>query len=223
MKRRFLVVTSLLAVLAIVGSACSKSSNPTSSTSGSSGGSGGTYRTATQEFGYTDAFDPTGEYLGTAWGLYGQLLLRGLMTYNHKSASEGGDTPVPDIATAMPQVSSDGLTYTFKLRTNVMFGPPVNRAVTSHDIEYAFERINLASLAAQYGNYYDGVIRGMTGTEKSLSPGLRYRPPPPTTPSCSTWCSPQATCSTACRCLPPPPSRKRLRSASRRPATTAGT
>jgi peptide/nickel transport system substrate-binding protein len=170
MKRRFLVVTSLLAVLAIVGSACSKSTNPTSSTSGGSGGSGGTYRTATQEFGYTDAFDPTGEYLGTAWGLYGQLLIRGLMTYNHKSSSEGGDTPVPDIATAMPQVSSDGLTYTFKLRTDVMFGPPVNRAVTSHDIEYAFERINLASLAAQYGNYYDGVIKGMTGAEKSLHP-----------------------------------------------------
>ena len=39
------------------------------------------------------------------------------MTYNHKNADEGGDTPVPDIATAMPQVSADGLTYTFKLRT----------------------------------------------------------------------------------------------------------
>ena len=33
-------------------------------------------------------------------------------------------------------------------------GPAVNRAVTAGDIEYAFERINNANLAAYYGNYY---------------------------------------------------------------------
>ena len=160
---------------------------------------------------------------GRAWGLYGQLLLRGLMTYNHKSASAGGDTPVPDIASAMPQVSSDGLTYTFKLRTNVMFGPPVNRAVTSHDIEYAFERINLASLAAQYGNYYDGVIMGMTGTREVAPPGLRYRPLPPTTTIVFHLVQPTGDLLYRLRCRLRRPSRKRLRSASRRPATTAGT
>jgi peptide/nickel transport system substrate-binding protein len=169
-KRKLLVVTSLLAVLAIVAAACSKTTSNTSSPSGSSGQTGGTYRTATQDFGYTNAFDPTGEYLGSAWGIYGQLLIRGLMTYNHKDASQNGDVPVPDIASAMPQVSADGLTYTFNLRNNVMFGPPVSRVVTSHDIEYAFERINLASLAAQYGNYYCGVIKGMTCAEKKLAP-----------------------------------------------------
>jgi len=172
-KRKLLSVVSLVAVLAIVASACSKSNSGTStSPTGSASGptTGGTYRTATQDFGYTDAFDPTGEYLGSAWGLYSQLLLRALMGYNHKSASEGGDTPVPDLAASAPQVSSDGLTYTFTLRPDVMFGPPVSRAVTSKDVEYAFERINLESLAAQYGNYYDGVIKGMTGTEKTLHP-----------------------------------------------------
>jgi peptide/nickel transport system substrate-binding protein len=143
--------------------------NPTDSGSGAVA-TGGTYRTATQEFGYTDAFDPTGEYLGSAWGLYGQLLLRGLMTYNHKSADLGGNDPIPDLATDPPEISADGLTYTFKLHDNAMFGPPVSRVITSHDVEYAFERINLASLAAQYGNYYCGVIKGMTCAEKKLAP-----------------------------------------------------
>jgi peptide/nickel transport system substrate-binding protein len=168
-RKRLLAAVSMAAVLMVVAAACSSSSS-SSTGAGGSPTTGGTYRTATQSFGYTDAFDPTGEYLGNAWGLYGQLLVRGLMTYNHQPANQGGDTPVPDIATGMPQVSSDGLTYTFTLKTDVMFGPPVDRAVTSHDIEYAFERINLASLAAQYGNYYCGVIKGMTCTEKTLHP-----------------------------------------------------
>ena len=171
-SRRILATASLVAVLALVAAACGGSDSGPASSSASSGAitTGGTYRTATQEFGYTNAFDPTGEYLGSAWGLYGQLLLRGLMTYNHKNVDQGGNDPIPDLAPDPPQVSADGLTYTFKLRNNVQFGPPVNRAVTSHDVEYAFERINLASLAAQYGNYYCGVIKGMTCAEKKLAP-----------------------------------------------------
>jgi peptide/nickel transport system substrate-binding protein len=46
----------------------------------------------------------------------------------------------------------------------------VNRDVTSHDIEYAFERINTKSLVAQYGFYYDGVIKGMTGDAPKPAP-----------------------------------------------------
>lgn len=168
-KRKLFSAVALGAVLTIVAAACGGNNNNAASPSGSAA-SGGTYRTATQSFGYTDAFDPTGEYLGSAWGLYGQLLLRGLMTYNHKDAQQGGDTPKPDLATAPPEISADGLTYTFNLRDNAMFGPPVSRVITSHDIEYAFERINLESLAAQYGNYYCGVIVGMTCTEKKLAP-----------------------------------------------------
>jgi peptide/nickel transport system substrate-binding protein len=170
-KRKLMATVAMTAVLGLVGAACNNSS--TTTTSSSVGGTGnvqrgGTYRTATQEFGYTDAFDPTGEYLGQAWGLYSELLLRALMGYNHQGPAQGGDTPIPDIASGMPTISSDGLTYSFTMKSNVMFGPPVSRAVTSKDILYAFERINLASLAAQYGNYYCGVIVGMTCKEKSL-------------------------------------------------------
>jgi peptide/nickel transport system substrate-binding protein len=174
-KRKLMATIAMTAVLGLVGFACNNgsSSSGTSSPGGSNVKAGGTYRTATVDFGYTDAFDPTGEYLGQAWGLYSEMLLRGLMGYNHQGPDQGGDTPIPDIATGMPTISSDGLTYSFTLKNNVMFGPPLNRAVTSHDIEYAFERINLGTLAAQYGNYYcapTGVIKGMTCQAKTLAP-----------------------------------------------------
>ena len=171
-KRKLMATISLVAVIALIGAACSKTNGSSSQSSSSAGtvAKGGTYRTATETFGYDDGFDPTGEYLGTAWGLYSELLLRNLMTYNHKGGEEGGTQVVPDIATAAPQISADGLTYSFTLKDNVMWGPPLTRAVTSHDIEYAFERINATSLNALYGNYYCGVITGMDCAQKSVQP-----------------------------------------------------
>ena len=50
---------------------------------------GGAYRTAIEDFGFTGAFDPTGEYLGSAFGLYSQLLPRNLVTYKHVGAPPG--------------------------------------------------------------------------------------------------------------------------------------
>ncbi|HEY7281036.1 MAG TPA: hypothetical protein VID47_05510, partial [Actinomycetota bacterium] len=110
-------------------------SGPTGSGPSTSGGlpsqiKGGTYRTAIEDFGFTGAFDPTGEYLGSAWGLYSDMLLRTLMTYKHIEGT-AGDALVPDIAASNPDVSADGLTYTFHLKTGVKFGPPINRDVTS--------------------------------------------------------------------------------------------
>jgi peptide/nickel transport system substrate-binding protein len=81
-----------------------------------------------------------------------------------------GNKLFPDLAAGTPTISSDGLTYTFKLKPNVRFGPPLTRAITSRDVEYAFERINTAPLVAQYGSYYCGVIRGMDCQAKSPAP-----------------------------------------------------
>jgi len=197
-KRKLIGAIALTAILSLVAAACGDDGNPgtttgvsgptTTETSGASGPTatgtsgasgptttggdqftGGTYRTAIEDFGFTGAFDPTGEYLGSAWGLYSQLLLRTLMTYKHISGVEG-DSLVPDIASANPDVSADGLTYTFTLKSGIKFGPPLDRDVTSKDIEYAFERINTKSLVAQYGFYYDGVIKGMDGQQKKPTP-----------------------------------------------------
>src|SRR5690349_9825566 len=47
---------------------------------------------------------------------------------------------VPDLAAGPPQISSDGKKVTVKLRPDVKWSPPLNRAVTSADVRYAFER-----------------------------------------------------------------------------------
>jgi len=167
-KKRALGLIAVGMVVAMVGAACGKSS-PSEGPSGSSGPQikkGGVYRTAIEDFGFTGSFDPTGEYLGSAWGLYSDLLLRTLVTYNH-IAGIPGDSLVPDLATSVPQPTDNGMTYTFTLKPGVKFGPPVNRPITSKDVAYAFQRINAKALVAQYGFYYDGVIDGMDGQAAS--------------------------------------------------------
>src|SRR4051812_19897301 len=124
-----------------------------------------------QSFGFTDNFDPTGEYLGDAFGIYSSLLVRTLVGYNHV-ADAAGNTVVPDIATSVPKPAKGGTVYTFHLKPGVKFGPPVNRAVTSKDIAYALERLAKPKNGAQYGFYYS-VIKGFdaygAGKAKSIS------------------------------------------------------
>jgi peptide/nickel transport system substrate-binding protein len=119
-------------------------------------------RAGVQDFGFTGAFDPVGEYLGTAWGLYSQLLLRTLVTYRHVAGPEG-TIPVPDLAIDTGGLSADGLTYTFHLKPGLSWGPPLSRPITSRDVAFAFQRIDSKKLVAQYGSYYDGTIVGMSG------------------------------------------------------------
>src|SRR6266508_4329122 len=168
-RRRWIGMVGLALAIALIAAAC-----------GGGGGvqKGGVFRTAQDDFGFTNAFDPTGEYLASAFSMY-DALLRTLVATNHTAGPKGNELH-PDLATALPTISSDQLTYTFKLKSGLKFGPPVNRAITSKDIEYAFERINTALLVAQYGQYYFGTIKGMDGKAKSRrrSPGSRRRTTP---------------------------------------------
>lgn len=122
---------------------------------------GGTFRVGWENsFNFTNGFDPTGEYLATAIGIYNNLLLRTLVGTNHVAGAAGNEL-VPDLSTDMGQVSDDGLTYTFTLKDGIKFGPPLSRDITSQDVVYALERIGTPDLVAQYGFYYN-VIEGMT-------------------------------------------------------------
>ena len=129
---------------------------------------GGVYRTEWQgSFDFTGGFDPTGEYLAQAFGIYSSLIVRTLVGYNHVAGAPG-NVIVPDLATNTGTVSNGGKTYTFKLKPGVKFGPPLNRAITSKDILYAFQRIGTPALVAQYAFYYD-VIKGMKAFEAGES------------------------------------------------------
>lgn len=70
------------------------------------------------------------------------------------------DEPVPDLASAAPVVSPDGRTVTVKIRPNVRFSPPVDRAVTSRDVKYALTRGFFPSVANQYVGTYFGDLEG---------------------------------------------------------------
>ena len=47
---------------------------------------------------------------------------------------------MPDVADGQPIISKDGKTVTVHIKPNIKFSAPVNRAVTSDDVKYAFER-----------------------------------------------------------------------------------
>jgi peptide/nickel transport system substrate-binding protein len=66
----------------------------------------------------------------------------------------------PDMATAQPEVSSDGKTITVHIRKGVKYAPPVNREVTSKDIKYAIERGFSGHVPSAYAQLYFGVIQG---------------------------------------------------------------
>jgi peptide/nickel transport system substrate-binding protein len=168
-KRRYLTITALLVTLALVGAACGgddgdgdgggEATGPTAATGdGGEVTAGGTYRIETDGIAYTSGGDPTGEYLGLSFGIFTNLLQRTLLTYYHNS--ERGNELVEDLAD-FPEISADGLTYTFTLKDGITFGDPLNREITSADVEYAFRRIATESLVAQYSFYYEGVIDGL--------------------------------------------------------------
>ncbi|OFW65559.1 MAG: hypothetical protein A2Z12_03100 [Actinobacteria bacterium RBG_16_68_21] len=121
---------------------------------------GGTYRIETDGIAYTSGGDPSGEYLGISFGIFTNLLARTLLTYYHTGGANGNSL-APDLAVDFPEISDDGLTYTFTLKDGIMFGPPLSRPITSKDVEFAFRRMATESVVAQYEFYYDGLIDGM--------------------------------------------------------------
>jgi peptide/nickel transport system substrate-binding protein len=101
--------------------------------------------------------DPSREYYGPAWALL-RTMTRSLLAFPPAPAPDGNKV-VPDLATALPKVSADKLTYTLTIRKDVKFSPPVDRAITCADFKYAFERMFSKAGTGGYSFYYT-VIEG---------------------------------------------------------------
>ena len=179
MKRRWLIWPALLAlalVAAFALAACGGDDDDSADTATGGGGGtsddvaavidelggtatfgdvqkGGTWRMENTDVALFDGFDPTGEYFGNQWMMMENLLIRPLLSYNWSSTEEGGNDPIADMATEVPEPTDGGLKYTFTIKDGVKFGPPVNREVTSQDFKYAIERIGKPGLGL-YANYY---------------------------------------------------------------------
>ena len=96
---------------------------------------GGTLRLG--ESGDVDSYDPARTYYAYSWDLQ-RLFTRSLMGFQSVPGN-GGNTVVPDLATAPPTISSDGKTYTFKIYDGLKWddGSPL----TTADIKYGVERM----------------------------------------------------------------------------------
>src|ERR1035437_7802237 len=125
------------------------------------------------------AADPQAEYETIAFGLE-RTYTRQLVSYAASSDFNKAVTLVPDAA-AMPNVSSDGLTYTFKLNSGLMWNTVPPRPVTSEDFARGILR-NCDPTLAPNGNpaYYSSTIAGFKawctafeGQDPSESPAAR--------------------------------------------------
>ena len=88
------------------------------------------------------ALDPQAEYsYPTALEIFRCCLLRTLMSYNGKPTTEGGAELRPDLAAEPPTVSTDGSTWTFRLKPGLRYAPPYGETeIVAADIVRALER-----------------------------------------------------------------------------------
>lgn len=75
--------------------------------------------------------------------------------------------PQPLLAAEEPEVSEDGKTITYTIRDDVMFSPPVDRAATAADVEYAIERSLLPGVPNGYVQTYLAGVEGMDEAVKA--------------------------------------------------------
>ena len=141
------------AVLALVAAACSKSSAPKGLPK-FQGTKGGIFKAVSS--GDIDYIDPGQSYYTFGYEIF-RVTTRNLMQYPPLNGP-AGLVPTPDLATAAPTHSADFSTWTFKIRSGVKFGPPVNRAVKTSDIKYGIERMFNPNVGGQYNFYLDGAI-----------------------------------------------------------------
>jgi peptide/nickel transport system substrate-binding protein len=165
----------VVAALALVVAACGGSDNNGAGggTSSSSGGgaaqeTGGKPGGLLKQLGSSDVdyLDPGHTYY-TAGYQVAYVTQRPLYSFK-----PGQTVPVPDLAAAKPEISSDLKTITVKIKPGVKFSPPVNRAVTSKDVKYAFDRFFSANVGGQYPSYFsslEGVPSTPTKGVKSIS------------------------------------------------------
>jgi peptide/nickel transport system substrate-binding protein len=105
---------------------------------------GGTLRigtTGAADFGMVPTLDPAlVEFDVVISELHRCCLLRTLVNYRGATTEDGGAVLRPDLAVALPKVSQDGLTYTFRLKPDLRYAPPYDDVpIKAQDIVRAIE------------------------------------------------------------------------------------
>ena len=171
MKRRSIfAATAVGAVAALLISACSSSSGSSSGSSNTpttgavafNAGISSVVNSSTHKGGTLiydnsstpDSFDPGNTYY--AWVLnFDRLFVMPMFTYKSCPGSCGLQL-VPDLATDMGTVSSDGLTWTFHIQSDVKFEN--GTVATAQDVKYGIERTYDRTVAANGPTYYQALL-----------------------------------------------------------------
>jgi YVTN family beta-propeller protein len=129
---------------------------------------GGTLRIAAPE--PPDSIDPAIAYSQEGWSVL-TLTNDGLVAFR-RVGGIGGIEIVPDLALSVPNPSSDGLTYTFRLRSGLRYSN--GRPVEPEDFRRAIERV-LSIGEPQGAQFYRGIVgagRCKPGKRCDLSRGI---------------------------------------------------
>jgi serine/threonine-protein kinase len=111
---------------------------------------------------------------GAAWYWMESATCANLLTPPGASVS-GGFSVQPEIAASLPDVSRNGLTYTFMLRSDHRFSPPSNEPVTAETFRYSIERAlspAVDGFAPQLIGQIEGEEAFLAGESEHIS-GLR--------------------------------------------------
>ena len=99
---------------------------------------GGTLRLGMTSASYW-GMDPLNEWNAATWELFRCCLVRTMMSYEIGGSPDL--RPVPDLAAAPPEISTDGQTWTFRLRPGLHYAPPLEDVeITSGDFVRAITR-----------------------------------------------------------------------------------
>lgn len=133
---------------------------------------GGTLRLGMTETSYW-GMDPLDEWNNSTWELFRCCLVRTLMSYDVSGRSPDL-RPIPDLAAAPPEISTDGLTWTFHLRQGIHYAPPMEDVeITAGDFVRAITRAAHALDPAQpdlpaYLNMIEGFDAYVTDEASSI-------------------------------------------------------
>ena len=117
--------------------------------------------------------DPRDEWNASTWEVFRCCLVRTLMSYDVSGATRD-PRPVPDLATGPPEISADGLTWTFRIRPGIRYAPPLEDVeITSADFVRAITRAAAlhdpaAPTLVSYLDLIDGFAEYAEGTTTTI-------------------------------------------------------
>jgi len=82
------------------------------------------------------------------------------------------DQPTPLLASGMPKVSNGGKTVTVHIKSGWKFSPPVNRAITSKDVAWAFQRMFNSNTQNGYASGYFPIVGAKSTTTDAPISGI---------------------------------------------------